>query len=82
MNLGKSFHLLAAQFHGINNDSSVANAMGGLQKRRILYCSLSQDSKIIYNSDVIIFFMSQFELGLQCPSGSLENFCTHAVVHV
>lgn len=42
----------------------------------------SQNSKIIYNSDVIIFFMSQFELVLQCPSGSLEHFRAHAVVHV
>lgn len=41
----------------------------------------SQNSKIIYNSDVIIFCISQFEWVLQCPSGSLEHFCARAVVH-
>ena len=41
----------------------------------------SQKSKVIYNTDISIC-MSQFELFLRCPSGSLEHFCAHAFVRV
>lgn len=42
----------------------------------------SQKSTVIYNTDLSIFCMSQFELVLQCPSGSLEHFCARAFVRV
>lgn len=42
----------------------------------------SQKSEVIYNTDISIFCVSQFELFLQCPSGSLEHFCARAFVRV
>lgn len=40
----------------------------------------SQKSKVINNTDISIFCMSEFKLFLQCPSGSLEHFCARACV--
>lgn len=42
----------------------------------------SQKSKVVYNIDLSIFCISQFELVLRCPSGSLEHFCARAFVRV
>jgi len=43
---------------------------------------LSQKSKVAYITDFRFFCMSQLELVLRCPSGSLEHFVARAFVRV